>query len=337
MNRTRLLLCAVCATALFVSEPLRGETIDYHATPPGKDSQPYLANPSSPEVPARNLWPLIRRRIKYVFVIYQENRSFDSYFGTFPGADGLYSRPKAETPGFEQPLTATDGKDATIRPFRIGPEQFAADTDDVDHSHTSIVAKLDIQNGKPLMDRFALTEQKKWASKGASPLMAKQAGELTMAYEDCDTVPILWRFADRFVLFDHIFQLMTGPSTPGNLSIIAAQTGATQWVLHPDQAYQGSGEKGMGVPVVNDADPFWGSQLDSSVKKMPVNPKDMKGNPPAEYDTQRNLTFASLPPRGGKASRYSGRSSWSRDCPCRRRPSDRFRPSRRQRPCRCCR
>ena len=43
---------------------------------------------------------MARDRIKHVFVLYQENRSFDSYFGTFPGADGLYSRSAAQTPGF---------------------------------------------------------------------------------------------------------------------------------------------------------------------------------------------------------------------------------------------
>src|ERR1035437_2960460 len=33
---------------------------------------------------------LIRSRIQYVFVLFQENRSFDFYFGSYPGADGLY-------------------------------------------------------------------------------------------------------------------------------------------------------------------------------------------------------------------------------------------------------
>ncbi|MHB8755974.1 MAG: alkaline phosphatase family protein, partial [Candidatus Acidiferrales bacterium] len=52
---------------------------------------------------------LLRRKIKYVFVLYQENRSFDSYFGTFPGADGIFSHAAKDTPGFYQPLTNIDG------------------------------------------------------------------------------------------------------------------------------------------------------------------------------------------------------------------------------------
>ena len=252
---------------------------------------------SEPSLSRADLIRLVRRRVKYLFVIYQENRSFDSYFGTFPGADGLFSQPADRTTGFYQPIVNTDGTVGLVHPFRIGPGESAADTDDIDHSHSRIVAKMDVVGNTSLMDRFAVVEEVKYSPKGAPSLKAKQFGELAMAYEDCDTVPILWRYANRFVLFDHIFQSMTGPSTPGNLAIIAAQVGETQWVKHPDQAYQGTGDSGTGVPDINDADPFWGSQLDPNppALRQPVNPHDFRGTPPKEYATQINLTFASLP------------------------------------------
>jgi phospholipase C len=258
----------------------------------------------NPELAPAQIARLIRQKIKYVFVIYQENRSFDSYFGTFPGADGLFSsRPKA-TPGFTQELINTDGTKTIIHPFRIGPNEhpcgavsacFAADTDDIDHSHPRILAKMDIQSGAPRMDRFALTEEKKYSPQGNPSLVAKQFGELAMAYEDCDTIPLLWRYASKFVLFDHIFQLMIGPSTPGNLSIIGAQTGATQWVLHPDQAYRDNGSSLPGVPVLNDYDPFWGSPLDPTpeTEMMPAERRALR--PGEKPRAQINLTFATLP------------------------------------------
>ena len=253
--------------------------------------------PSSqePQLSPKQMTELLRKKIKYVFVLYQENRSFDSYFGTYPGADGIFSRKPQETPGFNQPLINTDGTMGSIQPFRIGPEDYAADTDDVDHSHPMIVAKMDIQNGTPKMDRFALTEERKYMKSGEPSLVAKQMGELAMAYEDCDTIPLLWRYANRFVLFDHVFQEMTGPSTLGNLAIIAAQTGQTQWALHPNQAYKDDGSHLPGVPVMNDADPFWGSPLDPTPKaqKMPVNPHDFR--PGHNPHPQINLTFATLP------------------------------------------
>ncbi len=234
---------------------------------------------------------MLQKNVKYVFVLYQENRSFDSYFGTFPGAEGFYSHVPAEVTGFTQPIVNSDGTTGTIKPFRIGPAQFAADTDDIDHSHSRTVAKMHVVSGVPQMDRFAITEENKYSPTGNPSLQAKQFGELAMAYEDCDTVPFLWNYANRFVLFDHIFEHITGPSTPGNLSIISAQSGITQMLLHPDAKVTGNGDKGVGVPVVNDADPFWGSPSDSTtIGRTPVNPKDYPG-----YEVQTNLTFASLP------------------------------------------
>lgn len=238
---------------------------------------------------------LLQKRIRYVFVLYQENRSFDSYFGTFPDAEGLFTHRPQQTPGFYQNILNTNGSISVLHPFRIGPRQYAADTDDIDHSHPGIVAKEDIQHGMPRMDRFALTEEKIHSPRGNPTTKAVQLGQLTMAYEDCDTIPLLWRYASRFVLFDHIFSLMTGPSTPGNLSIIGAQAGVTQWVLHPRQAYSDDGSAKPGVPISNSNDPFWGSQEDPTPqdKKMPVNPRDFIHG--KEYGTAINLTFATLP------------------------------------------
>ncbi len=51
--------------------------------------------------PQPSVQSLLRDRVKYVFVIYQENRSFDHYFGTYPGANGIYT-PAAYLHGFTQ-------------------------------------------------------------------------------------------------------------------------------------------------------------------------------------------------------------------------------------------
>lgn len=233
---------------------------------------------------------LLRRHVKYVFIIFQENRSFDSYFGTFPGANGLFSQPAAQTPGFAQPIENTDGTMAMISPFRIGPAQYAADTDDVDHSHVGMDTKMDVVDGQAKMDHFALVEEKEHMAGQPTPsLMAKQFGELDMAYEDCDTVPYLWNFASRFVLFDNFFQHTTGPSTPAAIDMIAAQTGETQWVKHPDEALGSKGlAKGAGEPVVSDNDPLWGSGTGGDLSGQPQNPKD-------HPSYALNQTYASLP------------------------------------------
>lgn len=270
-----------------LTPPAHARAAPSHATPPHAAPAPLMRDAVSPTLAA------LRKKVKYVFVIYQENRSFDSYFGTYPGANGLFSHPADQTPGFNQPIMNTDGSMGTIHPFRIGPKEYAADTDDIDHSHSKTVAKMDVQGGVAKMDHYALVEERKYSPTGNPSLKAKQFGELAMAYEDCDTVPILWHYAQKFGLFDNIFETITGPSTPGNLAIIAAQTGDTQRALHPDQAVAGNGDKGPGEPVLNDSDPLAGSPQDHSANPLPVNPADFKGAHP--YGVQRNQTYATLP------------------------------------------
>ena len=261
--------------------------------PPPKAAAPYvISSRRDPQLSTSQMAALIRHHIKYVFVLYQENRSFDSYFGTYPGADGLYSQPPAQTPGFDQRIIGVSGKAETIQPFTIGPKQFAADTDDIDHSHPIMFKKMHILDGQAEMNRFALEEEKKYWKSGLHPsLRAKQMGELAMAHEDCNTIPILWRYADRFVLMDHMFQDMVGPSTPGNLSIFAAQTGLTQWALHPNEAWKQVNEPGE--PVDADIDPLWGSREDPFQHKLvPYNPKDYSEDGPGKV--QINQTYATV-------------------------------------------
>ena len=166
----------------------------------------------------------LRAHIHHVFVIYQENRSFDSYFGTFPGADNLATA-EARAHGFREYDAIGH---AWITPFLWN----APDSQDADHSRPALIAKSD--HGR--MDKFVDWEETNLVNaSGANPQLARQVGLLTMAHEDCGTVPFLWMYAHRFALYDHIFQAMYGPSTPGNIDLIAGQTGQSQAARHPDE------------------------------------------------------------------------------------------------------
>jgi len=221
---------------------------------------------------------LLRHRVKYVFVLFQENRSFDHYFGTFPGANGLFTDASATptvrspaAPSNTQVLFNTDGSRGTISPFRIGTAQNAADLDDIDHGHARMVAKMNApgNTGTPAMNRFALNEQLKYLSGAPTltntqptpatapatvTLKSKQFGQLAMAYVDCDTIPFMWNYANRFTLFDNIFQTTVGPSTPNAIAMIAGQSGETQWVKHPGDTSAATFGS-VAVPIVNDPIP----------------------------------------------------------------------------------
>ena len=88
-----------------------------------------------------------------------------------------------------------------------------------------------------------------------------------MGYYDCDTIPFLWKYAHTFALFDHIFAAMAAPSTPNNVAVIAAQAGQTQWARDPKSATD-SGDKGPGVPLVDDIDPAYGPYTELDREKQ---------------------------------------------------------------------
>jgi phospholipase C len=319
MKRSLLKTCSALVAASMILQPLvaaRAIAQGTSGTPspvvilaPGvtPDIQSYVNDPAGdPPLSDRDTINLLRHRVKYVFVLYQENRSFDSYFGTYRGANGLFSsggtnpapRPASQTPGFTQSFLNVDGSPATIQPFRIGPNQHAADTDDVDHSHVRMALKMDLPGGTgtPLMDQFAAVEEAKFNVSGATTLKGKQYGELAMAYVDCDTIPFLWNYANRFVLFDNIFQTVIGPSTPNALAMIAGQSGETQWVKHGPQLATPGTASSFQTPVVGDPVPFWGSPFDAQ--------RAQNGQPQNPYGESYGLfaggqapnqTYASLP------------------------------------------
>jgi phospholipase C len=292
---------------------------------PQADVQPYFVADADPRWSDAN-WSaddlaLLRQKLKYVFVIFNENRAFDHEYGTLPGVNGLYSdgknpRGAADTPGFSQIyLDTSTGQSVTVQPFRVGPEQNSTIKDSTDHSHAGLAAKIDVKDGVPQMDRFAFVEWYRYAHSGSAQgeAMGKQFARLVMAHIDCDTIPFFWRYASRFTIFDDIFATEDTPSTPNAVAMIAGQAGETQWVKHPSatadptqdgftgaisgtingKTYSGSATT-QGPPLVNDPQPWWGSEFDDTATgREPTGAAGKESYNAANIAS--NLTFASLP------------------------------------------
>jgi phospholipase C len=299
---------------------------------------------------------LLQQNVKYVFVIFQENRSFDHYFGTYPGANGLFDTYPGANPSdpYAQPGTAFTSFNSvlqtvtsnstvsysTVSPFLV-PRQivnqagavtsiYPEDILSVDHSHTGYVNDLHSDQATrsvPQNDGYPLDQEGLYydtnssgvsaaiysTSSHAAPtssvtLQAKQKGEIVMGHVDCDTIPFLWQYADRFALFDNMHQTSVGPSSPNAIALIAGQVGDTQWVLHPNNYNSYSITYGSPkavtpvaytLPSVTDGAPFAGSSSDSAATKPPYGPDESSGEGPTTTGTpdagQETLTFASLP------------------------------------------
>ncbi len=209
--------------------------------------------------PSPTLTGLIRQRVRYVFVIYQENRSFDHYFGTFPGANGIYAS-AARAHGFTQynPLAKRE-----THAFRIVAPEMGL----LNNARTIV----DTGIHGDAMDGF-VGAQAAWAQSlppdareklGMTGLPeAASVGDEAMAHVDCDTIPYLWTYASRFALYDDFFQGTRGPSAPSNVEIIAAQNGETEFARYgtagPPYTRSPEGAGGRGVPMFVDLDPAWG-------------------------------------------------------------------------------
>ena len=203
MKRMVRSAAALAAIATLSQPALAASSLPLVTTQPDppSDVAPYFVADTDPRWTAPE-WSAddiaaLRQQIKYVFVIFNENRSFDHEYGTLPGANGLYSdgknpRPPADTAGFtESYLDTNTGETVSVQPFRVGPEQNSTIKDSTDHSHSGLAAKLDVQDGVPKMDKFAEVEWRKYARAGgaAREAMGKQFARLVMAHIDCDTIP----------------------------------------------------------------------------------------------------------------------------------------------------
>ena len=227
---------------------------------PGRDVSPYFRAPESfDRENTAELVAQLRQKVKYVFVIFNENHSFDNEFGTFPGVNGIYSdgrkpRSAADTPGFTQTFNDWGGNTNVVQPFLLGPQQNSTFVDSVDHSHTGLARKIHVgTNGVAQMDQFALDEYLNHASSAAASAASKASGinfsRLVMSHIDCDTIPFFWQYANRFTIFDNIFATEDTPSSPNAIAMIAGQSGETQWVKHPYTSAQNAAiEAGASYP-----------------------------------------------------------------------------------------
>lgn len=207
---------------------------------------------------------MLRKKVKYVFVIFHENESFDHFFGTFPGANGLFTAPPGDKPAKRMPNFVQTYLDQNLNLTKISPflmpqavtttggdtvPIYPADEISVDHSHQGMANSLHVDpaTGIAANDRYALDQEGLTTDdagnivtpSGAAPtaitLAQQQKAETDISHIDCDTIPFMWAWAKRFALFDNFRQTIVGPSTPNAIAIIAGQSGETQWALHPEQ------------------------------------------------------------------------------------------------------
>ncbi len=166
-------------------------------------------------------------KIEHFVFIMQENRAFDEYFGTYPGADGIPSGVCLQDPV---------GGDC-VAPYH--------DTNDINRGgpHSWDNAQADIDNGK--MDGFVKEAYKGKSDKGheackppASECTPGKNPRDVMGYHDYHEIPNYWNYARLYVLQDHMFESVASYSLVAHLYMLAAQSGGyTGYHQHKPTTY----------------------------------------------------------------------------------------------------
>jgi phospholipase C len=167
--------------------------------------------------------------IKHVVVIFDENISFDHYFGTYPFAantDGTAFHAKRGTPKVNGLYTRITPKGPvgpllTSNPNSFNPTRLThsqALTCDQNHGYTA--EQKAVNNGK--MDQFVQNTETGTCT--GQPILFGHPG-LVMDYYDGNTATGLWNYAQNYAMSDNNWDTTFGPSTPGALNLISGQTG----------------------------------------------------------------------------------------------------------------
>jgi phospholipase C len=152
------------------------------------------------------------QKIRHVIIVMQENRSFDNYFGTYPGTDGIPRRNGKPTVCIPDPA-----RQACSRPYHDRSNR------DAGGPHEHLDAIRDVDGGK--MDGFIRAVRR--ALRGGckrhpgEPLCSKRKAPDVMGYKDGREIPNYWAYARNFVLQDHMFQPDASWSLPDHLFMVS--------------------------------------------------------------------------------------------------------------------
>ena len=222
--------------------------------------------------------------IKHIVVIFQENVSFDHYFGTYPNAantSGQFFRAARNTPAVDGLLPATSPSLPpslrhstnllTTNPNSSVPQRLDSTatgksgdaggqlTCDQDHDYSDEQQAFD--GGK--MDHFV---QSVGTGSGTSPFGTPCDAKTVMDYYDGNTVTGLWNYAQTFSMSDDSFGTTFGPSAPGAINLASGDTGnvdtshmannpSVSTPTSPDGDITPNGHGGFSL--TSDAQPYW--------------------------------------------------------------------------------
>jgi phospholipase C len=267
-KRLRPYLVATAAVALAA-----GAAAGATAASASTSSSPAFAGYQAPSTVSQTLYRgSTTTPIKHLVVLFDENESFDHYFGTYPYAantDGTTFTAKPGTStvnGLYTKITKSGpvGPLLTSNPNEYNPQRLTnseALTSDQNHGYTAEEKAED--GGK--MDQFVQNTESSTPAAGCAPEYCPPG--IVMDYFDGNTVTGLWNYAQNYSMSDNNWDTTFGPSTPGALNVISGDTqGASAltptWSSTPSQPATSSAVNGGSMN--GDVDPYYDECSDTN-------------------------------------------------------------------------
>ncbi len=213
--------------------------------------------------------------IRHLVVIFDENESFDHYFGTYPYAantDGTPFVAKPGTPtvnGLYSEITPSGpiGPLLTDNPNEFDPQRLtSAEGLTSDQNHDDVPEQLADDNNK--QDAFVQNTESATPSNGCGPEYCPPG--IVMDYYDGNSVTALWNYAQNYAMSDNNFDTAFGPSTPGAVNLISGNTSGGNAVdandtstpgvvttASGDVSADGTGGSSSTGTIYGDIDPFY--------------------------------------------------------------------------------
>ncbi len=183
-----------------------------------------VASSVTPEVSVHGIEPGAGiMNLDHLIFIVQENRSFDHYFGTFPGADGIPMRPD----GRPRACVPDRVLGRCVRPYH------SRELINLGGPHNKTASDLSVNGGA--MDGFieALVQRCEAGGKrfDCKERTGPRGAPDVMSYHDAREIPNYWTYAETFVLQDRMFAPTDSWTLPAHLYLVSG------WSARCDDAY----------------------------------------------------------------------------------------------------
>jgi phospholipase C len=249
-----IVVAVACSTAS--RTPDGAATATTATVPAASSTDDSATSTSSPHGERVSRLEAARARLEHLIFIVQENRSFDHYFGTYPGADGIPMRNGRPSVCLPDPVLGR-----CVRPYHSrtqfqhgGPHAVSASVADIDGGRMDGFIETVVAANA---DNYDCADDR--SLDGCARYLGPQRQPDVMSYHTRKEIPNYWAYADHFVLQDHMFGPSDSWTLPAHLYLVSGWSASCTdpWKPMTCRSDLGLGPE-LGYQRTRPDEPIWG-------------------------------------------------------------------------------